>query len=343
MEKYFLKWCMKFGSWWALKLSGSQPWNTAEDFNSVALRDRPFGCHAGGWEEEGKSWDGHDSAAVPPGTDSPAKTNCWGSVSLTAPTTWNPALPSVLLQFQRPYSCSVWAFSPEDGFNKAALKRLCKLLVMGMSLSPEETGSCAHEDHGAFSFLGTGRDPRSLHRCYVPACKQLPGGSSREVNLPELPQSLCLKEGVTALVLWIVVIGSLIMGTYDSTIEADKFYWKQSNSRLVSLLVEGSGLCPLQRCLAEGLNYLWLGLSINLQVILPLVTKSSFSGHLLIYMLAACRTSQSFLKPFLSANVFLMLCCYWNLLYLPRVPHFSQKMCLVIEGIFRLQVTKQQY
>lgn len=184
MGNYFLKWCMKFGSWWTLKLSGWQPWNTAEDFSSVALQDRPLGCHAGGWEEEGRSWDGDNPVAVPPGTDSPTKTNCWDSLSLTASTTWNPALPSVLLQYQRPYSCSVWAFSSEGGSNRAAIKRLCELQVMGMNLSPEETASCGQEDHRAFSFLGTGRDPRSLHPCHVPACKHLPGEQLQESECP---------------------------------------------------------------------------------------------------------------------------------------------------------------
>jgi len=37
-----------------------------------------------------------------------------------------------------------------------------------------------------------------------------------------------------------------------------------SNSKLISLQLEGNRLCPFQHCLAEGLKNLCLGLSINL-------------------------------------------------------------------------------
>lgn len=71
--------------------------------------------------------------------------------------------PLFCCSFGDPIAVQWWALSFEDDCNRAALKRLCKLQVMSMDPSPEETASCAREDHRAFSFLGTGRALRSLH------------------------------------------------------------------------------------------------------------------------------------------------------------------------------------
>lgn len=74
--------------------------------------------------------------------------------------------------------------------------------------------------------------------------------SPEEVNVPELPWPCwkCLKEGVTS----IVMVGSL-KTPLGKLLRI--FFQKQSNSKLISLMVEGNRLCLFQHCLAGGLKY----------------------------------------------------------------------------------------
>lgn len=134
----------------------------------------------------------------------------------------NQALPSVLLQLQRPYSCSVVSSFFEDGCNRAALKcsLSCKWWVWTCLL--KKLWVVLERIMGPSASLGL-RWPYEDSALHVPSCKHLPRGSPGEEHVPELPRSgcMCLKEGVTALVLWRVIAGSPITRMYNATTEVN--------------------------------------------------------------------------------------------------------------------------
>lgn len=131
-----------------------------------------------------------------------------------------PALPSVLLQFQRPYSCSVAGFFGRDGYNRAALNGFRKLQGMHMDVSPEEATSCAWEDHEAFSFLTTRRALQNFHPAIANTCLgQLWGSKYPWASFVLLD---VLKGRCHSLSALDSHCGSIITGTYNGTTEVDK-------------------------------------------------------------------------------------------------------------------------
>lgn len=134
----------------------------------------------------------------------------------------NPALPSVLLQLQRPYSCSVVSSFFEDGCNRAALKcsLSCKWWIWTCLL--KKLWVVLERIMGPSASLGL-RGPyedSALLRSFL----QTPArGSPGAEHVPELPWSgcTCLKEGVIALVLWRVIAGSPITRMYNATTEVN--------------------------------------------------------------------------------------------------------------------------
>ena len=154
----------------------------------------------------------------------PCKDKLLGSGCPTAPTTWNPS--SVLLWFQCPCSCSVvssffqgWATTDLPLRGSLSCKWwiwICLLKKLWDVLDRVMRPSAS---------LGLG-EPFKASTPPHPCLQTSAWGQPWEANVPGFPWSrwVCLKEGVTALVFWVGIFGSLITGTCSGTTEVEKSF-----------------------------------------------------------------------------------------------------------------------
>lgn len=316
-------------------MATKQSWRLP-DLSSVALQEGPSGsfllpCRRPGRARQELGWAWSSRGLSRPWW-SYKGTNRWGRFeSSNRP---KAVFVPILLCFRKPFSYSVVSL-----FFRGWLPWRCPPEVTSDLYRPLPCGNLCSEEPWGICLPRDWESPWKPPPRWVPAFRHLPECSSREWMSRRF--SMGVREGKCHSPGTLAGHRRVTAGTSSSTTEVRRnFIWSRAIRRSFPSQQKATR-CALS---STGRRKDWsLAVGVWALTWLQLATKSGFNRHVLIYLLAACLTSQGCLISHSSANCFSMPDCHWNLVCLPRVPRFSQKMCLVIQGVFRLRLTKQQY